>query len=210
MLWNALISLFENKNTTLLQIGANDGISHGDEYLFKKISSNKNWHCVLIEPVEENMLRLKNNYSNFLRDNIFFEQIAIGETDSEEIMYSNLESDDALFGALSTFQGGLVDELWSNVNFTLVKVLMKPFLYIKDKYEIDHIDILQIDTEGYDYKILKQIFSNHIFPSIIKAEMPSYSQALCNQLIELVTHNGYGILSAGEEDIILIRLSVNI
>lgn len=57
--WEDLLDEFYGKNAVLVQIGANDGVSYGDEYLYNSIKNNPLWKSILIEPVEESMVLLK-------------------------------------------------------------------------------------------------------------------------------------------------------
>lgn len=166
--WELLLKEFDNKTATLIQIGANDGKLYGDEILFNLASKNNLWKKILIEPIKENMELLKLNYSK--SNNVFFEQIAIGEENTNRVIYANIDSSDSLFGALSTFKKEITENIFRKIKYTEVEVIMKKFSYIIDKYNIKDIDILQIDTEGYDAFILKEILNYNLYPKILKAE----------------------------------------
>lgn len=205
-LWYVYLNIFSDSSSTLVQIGANDGKSHGDEALFSAINANKLWKVILIEPLEENFNRLLQNYSDLKeRKNIFFEKVAIGEKDEKKIIYANLDNDEAL-GAFSTFNDFLAKKYFSNINFSEVEVDVKKFSYIKEKYNIENIDILQIDTEGYDLIILKQIFLNNIYPKLIKVENPSFSPEMSQDIVKLLSTNSYMVFGDSKaQDFIAIK-----
>ncbi|MGM0520096.1 MAG: FkbM family methyltransferase [Campylobacterota bacterium] len=74
-----------------------------------------------------------------------------------------------------------------------------------DKIVLKHdIDILQIDTEGYDYEILKLVFATGIYPIVINMEYNSSQKELLETLhnynYSFVEHNGD--LLATKKDII--------
>lgn len=46
-----------------------------------------------------------------------------------------------------------------------------------DKYSIEYVDLLQIDTEGYDYQILKQFLALDMLPNIINFEFKNLNSA---------------------------------
>jgi FkbM family methyltransferase len=191
--WNALLDIFENKEATLVQIGANDGISHGDESLYDTIKRNSAWKKILIEPVEENMDLLRTNYKDV--ENVFFEQVAIGNEESVETMYINtVGNDGGLFGALSTFKKDITERFFGHVTFKREDIEVKPFSYILDKYNINEIDILQSDTEGYDGVILNQILDLGIFPKILKVETGFMSGEETTRILEILRDQGYIIL----------------
>ena len=60
--------------------------------------------------------------------------------------------------------------------------------------EINHIDLLQIDAEGYDYEIIKMIKFQKIRPSIIRYEHKHLSKKDFTECLELLVNNNYGIL----------------
>lgn len=68
-----------------------------------------------------------------------------------------------------------------------------------EQYNIEKIDILVVDTEGYDYHVLKQIDFDHYKPFIIYAEichLPSVEAAsLCN----LLQQHGYKYKRVGND-----------
>lgn len=72
--------------------------------------------------------------------------------------------------------------------FTLEKIL--------DKNNIRHVDVLLIDTEGYDYKIVKQINFKKIKPKLIIFEHINLSKVDKESSIKLLTQNGYRIKAA--------------
>ncbi len=63
---------------------------------------------------------------------------------------------------------------------------------------IEHIDLLQIDTEGYDYEILKSINFNEIKPSIVSFEhgvrMGIMSKEQLFEIQNILMDNGYSVL----------------
>lgn len=188
--WEDLLDEFYGKNAVLVQIGANDGVSYGDEYLYNSIKNNPLWKSILIEPVEENMVLLKKNYFNNI--NVFFEQIAIGEEEKSDIILANIDknADGGCFGALSSLKSEFVYPYY-HVNFIPIPIEIKKFSYITNKYNIKKIDILQIDTEGYDYIILKQILNMNIFPKILKFEAGPMSREELDEILTLLSSIGY-------------------
>lgn len=202
--WGLLLNSFNKDNAILVQIGANDGVSHGDEVLYHMIQANPQWQKILIEPVEENMNLLKDNYKDC--QNVFFEKIAIGEADSKKEMYINtIGNDGGLFGALSTFNEDIALKFFSNVSFKKEDIDVRHFSYVVDKYKISRIDIFQSDTEGYDGLILNQIFDLNIFPKILKVESGFMTHEEANRILAILNIMNYDILEFSP-DLIALRL----
>jgi len=202
--WKNLLDEFHGKNAVLVQIGANDGISHGDAYLYNSIKNNPLWKSILIEPIKENMYLLKKNYENSI--NVFFEEVAIGEEEKTDIIYANVDTsaDGGCFGALSSLKYYSV-EAFRHVNFIPVEIEVKKFSYIVNKYNLKEIDMLQIDTEGYDYLILKQILNMNIFPKALKFEAGGMSSAEIGEIKKLLSSIGYYGSGESNGDVIVKR-----
>ena len=74
---------------------------------------------------------------------------------------------------------------------TLVKTITLEKL-IED-YNIKHLDLLQIDTEGYDYEILKMLDFNRLKPTVINYEnehLSKQDRVSCEQLLQI---NAYSL-----------------
>ena len=168
------LSKFFNKQNTVLVIGALDGLTH--DSLSPFVSTNNEWTTVFVEPVKEYYDKLVSNFPK--RNNISFENSAITENDGQKTIYKiNSESiqnnkvPDWCDG-ISTFYktndvfSSISEEhiLTETVNTITVDSLVK-------KYNISNIDILQIDTEGYDYFILTQILDKGYKPKYIYIEI---------------------------------------
>ena len=79
------------------------------------------------------------------------------------------------------------------------------FQSLIDKYRLTCIDLLQIDTEGYDYEILKMVFSTKIRPHIINFEFVHLTPSDQNQSLSLLAKNGYKFINA-EKDTLAVRI----
>jgi FkbM family methyltransferase len=161
-----------NKNKfTFIQVGSNNGKSN--DPLFKFINL---YNCtgVLIEPVKHIYDQLLINYEG--RENIYFENIAISDTDSKKIFYEIKECNDSnlpiWYNQLSSFNLSTIlshKNKIPNIDTLIVEkeVQTNKIETIVEKYKLKEIDILHIDTEGYDFEIIKSIDFNKICPSIL-------------------------------------------
>ena len=62
------------------------------------------------------------------------------------------------------------------------------------KFNIEYVDIILIDTEGFDYEIIRQIDFNKYMPSIIIFEHIYLSPKSKEKCITLLENNNYKII----------------
>lgn len=158
-----------NGNIFFLNIGANDGLS-GDplaEFIFKY-----KWRGVLVEPVPYVFKRLKKIYKNI--PNVILENIAIS-TNNQKNEFWYLENNKNLnsgYDQLGSFDKKKLLDSIKKCNISGGKILKKnidclTLEKLLSKNNINKIDIISIDTEGFDYNIIKQIDFKKIKPSLI-------------------------------------------
>jgi len=157
----------------LVIIGAHNG-SGLEELILKQ--KNK---VLLIEPVNYNLESLKLRFEN--RDNIIFENIGISDERNQIKFYYVKESSVRKLGkewasGIGSFKKKhLLDHhrkrfqiAENDIEETNVKILV--FNDLVKKYNINEIEYLFIDTEGYDYKIIKSIDFNRTKINKVKFE----------------------------------------
>ena len=157
----------------LVIIGAHNG-SGLEELILKQ--KNK---VLLIEPVNYNLETLKLRFEN--RDNIIFENIGISDERNQIKFYYVKESSVRKLGkewasGIGSFKKKhLLDHhrkrfqiAENDIEETNVKILV--FNDLVKKYNINEIEYLFIDTEGYDYKIIKSIDFNRTKINKVKFE----------------------------------------
>ena len=66
---------------------------------------------------------------------------------------------------------------------------------IKNKYNIDHVDLLNIDVEGSEFEIIKSIDYNKFRPSLILVEEKNYNLNNPTNLNIFLKQNDYKIIS---------------
>ena len=119
----------------LFDVGANTGQS---TISFKNYFPHLHIHC--FEPIHNTFKFLKSETSRFR--NVYYHQFALGSA-SDEVTINTGERND-LFSLVEPSQAG-------NVEVIKVRTIDK----VIKKLGIDKIDILKIDTEGYDLEVLK-------------------------------------------------------
>jgi len=108
------------------------------------------------------------------------------------------------FGGMGSISpNGAIHQSTKNGKTEVVEVKATKFSTFCKENNIDYIDYLKTDTEGYDFEILKSVFEYGIFPSVIKSEhihLRNYKE-----LEYLLEENGYHI-EKEESDVYAIKL----
>jgi len=134
---------------------------------------------LLIEPVKYNFEQLKNRFKNY--KNIIFENIAIGEKNELKDFFYILESSVTKLkkhwasGIGSFSKEHILKHRTKRFRVTendiqCIKIKSITFNKLIEKYKIERINKLIIDTEGLDYKIIKSINFKKIFINEIMFE----------------------------------------
>lgn len=159
------------KNPTIVQIGSHDGIV-GEEYGLQEFIDQLDSFClILVEPLEEYFNNLKFVYGKY-ENKIIYCNHAISEVDGLTHMTAN--------GSCSYINNGGNTPVKSKTWNTFVK-----------ENNIQNIDFLILDCEGYEYNILKQINFDIIKPKVIRyeyAHIPDKTQ--CDEYLK---SNGYEV-----------------
>ena len=165
--------LSEEGRIRYLQIGANDGVLADPMYGFvckhpDRVSG------LLIEPVEFYFQKLQSNYSKF--PGITALRLAIHNFEKTMTMYVARKSSSSRHNkdvaGLSSFSklhllkhGNLVqaDIVEEQVKCSSVEELL-------EEHSFTDINVLIVDTEGYDFEILDKLNLNQIQPKVIRFE----------------------------------------
>tara|TARA_Y100000385_G_C12943859_1_gene572402 strand:+ start:204 stop:734 length:531 start_codon:yes stop_codon:yes gene_type:complete len=157
--------------------------------------SDKGWRGVVVEPVKEYIDNLPK------KDNIVYLNFALDVSIGKRAFYEapqewrNKDRDYKGMGTLVPYSQK------THVIKSEVKTIT--WGYILDTYKILQIDYLKIDTEGYDFVLLKNFPFNKIKPKYIKFEIKHIRdkyQDLLDYLIQMGYHvetdkeNAYCIL----------------
>ena len=189
--------LAQNPKPFILQIGANDGIRADPVYPFitkHRLSS------LLIEPHPVLFGILKANYAKF--PEVQLANIAIVNSDVQTIsLYSPndelLEKNQRLSGLCSLDRDQLAQSLrifgFRNAH-SLIQEICVPARTVRAmlrEQAIDNIDILQIDAEGYDWKLLQQFDLASLNVQLINFEFFNLKHEEQSSCIEFLTSRGY-------------------
>ena len=180
--------LDRRRRLNIVQIGSNDGIT-GDP-LYDIAITRKNWNLLLVEPIPYMFNRLKENYPEEPR--FTFENVAINDGTLQKFYFIRE-------GALKNEN---VNTIWyKQIGSFQKEHLRKHFTIDIEKYieeieikgvtleqllvrnNIEKLDFLHIDAEGYDWKILSQLNLEKYKPHLILFEHKHLKVSEINEAI---------------------------
>lgn len=184
-----------------IQIGANDGVRNDP---IRKLVVQHQLPGLFVEPLPDLFARLQANYAG--HPGVLFEQCAVGDQDGEATLY-RVRPDSGLpdwLQGIGSFNKQhlssrtfAVDDLERNVIPVSVPVLTITSLLTK--HNLDGCDLLQVDTEGHDCRIVQAAIQAGLRPAIINYEFihthPS-ERARCKRLL---MEHGYAFLDVGRD-----------
>lgn len=204
---------------TVIQIGANDGITHDPIHKFIKRDA---WKGVLLEPqsyVYENFL--KKIYAK--NPGIHALCAAIGPEDGTQKLYKIGFSNMRWATGLASFQKENVEKAFSsgvvkkqceryqiklpesNELITSEDVMMiSPETLVK-RFGISSIDLLQIDAEGYDYEVVKIFKIAHFKPKAIIFEHTHLSETDKTSCLNHLTTHNYEVAGFGPNTLAMLN-----
>jgi FkbM family methyltransferase len=154
-------------NVHFLQIGAMDGVKHDDLYSY--VMSNE-WTGVLVEPLPDMFEKLVKNYE--LKDGLQFENSAISDGKPKDMWRVPPEKaqdvPDWADGCSTLVPQNYIEDIVPHLVPQKVETITINQLY--EKYDND-FDLVQVDTEGYDYEIFLQLIQNGLTADLYKIEI---------------------------------------
>jgi len=203
----------QNPDPFFVQIGANDGESSDPIHNLVK---QYHWKGLLIEPQPSAFERLQHTYT--AEPQLQFENAAIAQQDGTATLYRVREQGTNFpywyYQIASLDRQTVVDVLahWKQVGDdpipddfeSLLEELPIPALSVSSllaKYQIQAIDLLVIDTMGYDFEILKLFPFDLLKPAVIHFEhnhLSSDDQMIC---LEFLVDRGYSLAKVAVDTI---------
>ena len=179
-----------------VQVGSNDGL-HNDP-IRPFVLKHQDWRGIFIEPVVSLFEQLVINYNHDPR--FIFENIAVGtERTKREFYYV---SDDARqmpnvpgwYNQLGSFskehilkhcEGALAPYIISRMIET------EPLADLLKRHNVQKLNLLHIDTEGYDYHVLRTLDFSWFHPDVILYEHEHLSHEAKLEMSKLLHVHGY-------------------
>jgi len=185
---------------SLIQIGANDGMSH--DHLHNVIKQFR-LESLLLEPIKKYFLDLKNNYSNY--ENVRLENSALSI--NNEILFLYIVNSEYFYkygtlptGINSFYKQHLIKHGIKEKHIIQEKVNQISFDELLKKHNINSFDLLAIDTEGYDCNIVNDFFLKikNIRP-IIVFEWSHIKQNELQETLNKMIKNNYSFFPMGDD-----------
>ena len=182
-LWTKLLArlCMASSDVFFVEVGANDGVS------FDPIHAQvlrHHWRGLLVEPLPDFFHQLTETYRSCV--GLMLENVAIADVPGYRDMYrvspdglSNGTLPDWSKGIASFFNdrnalGGcrISQAVFERIRpyITIQKVPCDTLKNVLSKHNVTKIDVFQVDVEGYDYHVLKQLDFRRFRPRIIRIE----------------------------------------
>ncbi|NBS33839.1 MAG: FkbM family methyltransferase [Planctomycetia bacterium] len=176
---------------TLVQIGACDGTA-GDP--ISQFVRRGVMRAVLVEPVEDHFRKLEKTYSGVA--GVSLVQAAVAHEDGEAIMYrarrvGRWENDDWV-GQVSSFDPKHLTR--HGVKPTEIETISVPAISLASllrQFEMNQLDFLQIDAEGFDAEVVKMAMELPDPPSVVNFERMHLTVASLKEVFGLLESRGY-------------------
>ncbi|WP_342333239.1 FkbM family methyltransferase [Pedobacter sp. FW305-3-2-15-E-R2A2] len=193
-----VLKYFNGRKGTVLEIGANDGITFSNSYDLIQ----RGWSAILVEPssVFED---LKNLYRN--HPQVSLQNIAIGTEEGRLKFYeSGAHIKDGVDRALVSTAVEEELEKRKDVDFRVTEVPVTTFESFRKDYAQTNFDYISIDVEGMDLQVLSQIDLNEVGCDCLCIEYNMNTQ-LANQFILYCRQFGLKEHYVNLENIIFVR-----
>jgi FkbM family methyltransferase len=221
-----LDALAAQEAVTIVQIGAYTGDSPNDPLFgfLRRLASRPPTDLVrstvvLVEPVAEYHRRLNDCYADLPCAR--FERVAIAETAGWRDFY-RLAADPAAHGhpewlsQLGSLRSDRMTRLWDNyearddlkefffAHRIVERVPCITFADLLARHTLEALDLLQIDTEGYDYRILRTVDFRRVRPRFINYErvLLQEDEPACRDMLERA---GYTLADWGQDTLAVRR-----
>lgn len=180
-----IISFFKNEKINFINFFIDVGAHKGETYkLFEKNFEINEFHSFEASPL--NYKLLENFKSNLKKKNLFIYNKAVSDNEDEVDFFQLEETSSSTMNRLNLDsqyykkKNKLLNLFRFKKNFNIQTIKIKPILLSKfiNKRKITIIDILKIDTEGNEYRVIKglgddikkikYIYFEHHFDDMIK------------------------------------------
>ena len=179
----------------IFQVGAFDGcLSDALEPILSKTGSYK---AVLVEPQPSAFESMHRRYKG--RADLICENCAVADKDGEVILFTSPSTSTPFASILKSQRKRVALEVGSVLELKVPALTARSLLA---KHSLDHVDILMIDTEGYDYQVLLQFLQGcKRIPKLIQLESHHLERADRIELRRTLAENDYDFIDAGQDTV---------
>lgn len=204
-----LAKLNQQESVNFVQIGSNDGKT-GDP-LFRFASKEAHWRGILVEPVGYVYRRLLENYQQ--NQNHHYVQAIISDDPANVKFYflgqeawQNLDDLPSYADQLGGFSPAhitrsLGEKVRPYVTSEEIQALSVPELL--KRHPLPKVDLIHIDVEGHDWKVLQGFDLQELQPKIILVEHAHVSYWECRKMLLALFKADYRVYQANRDLIAL-------
>jgi len=186
-----------------VQVGSFNGVDNDPLHDF---IIRKQWAGLLIEPDRDSFLNLQENYRG--NDKLLFENVAVAETIGPRPFWRLKKSADspAWHSQLSSLRADVIlshANLIPEINELLFceEIFCTTISALIQKHAIRKVDLLHLDTEGYDYRLLKSFDFDVFRPTIVLFEHTHLSEDERQACSRLLRGRGYKLIEQGTDSL---------
>jgi len=188
-----------------LQIGAHDGVSYDPINAYVR---QFHWKGLLVEPQPAIFAKLRENYAD--EKQLLFENSAIAPQDGTLDLHCfvNATAEDHASMLTSTRKHYLA--MNGDGHRGALKTITVPALTLESllsKHRVERVDLLQIDTEGFDFEIIKMIDFKRMKPEIIHYENNFLNCRQKSECSRILGEQNYALLNLGIDTIAYLQPS---
>lgn len=189
---------FDRADVFFVQVGAFDG-STGDQLYHYVIKHG--WRGILVEPQPKYYEELQRTYEGVA--GLDLRNVAVAEATTTRELWAVRE--DAMAGLpawapqAASFDRSKLEGYGFRGRLESYPVECVPFSVLL--YGVDHIDLLQIDVEGFDAEVVRLFDFDAYAPRIVRFESKHLSRADHNSAVARLLDYGYRVAIAGEDTI---------
>ena len=195
--------LLQQPDFFFIQIGAHDGVRF--DALYQAVTQITA-HGIVVEPLPRYFRRLAMNYEDY--PGVVAVNTAIHPS-GDFIYIHHADAEKAISAELPAWTGGI-----GSVNpnhhsrtgipdscMTMTRVPATTFDKLLTSHEVDHVDLLQIDAEGFDLEILQMFPFERLRPKLVKYEHDSLTPVARAEAEQILGVSGYRLFPEGENTI---------
>ena len=198
-------ALSEAGPVSFVQVGAHDGVT-GDP--IHKFVVRHRWSGILIEPVRYLFEKLKRNYAG--AEGLHFENICISETAGQVTFFTMRHMENPPtphYTQLSSLDRSVILKYAKRLpdvaeHIEEVQVDSLPLCEVLWKHSLSP-DVLVVDAEGYDLKVLRTLDFNQFRPALIYFEWKHLSRADRSGAEAMLKTSGYRVFTDGSNALAL-------
>lgn len=193
-----ILDALSSSSVFFVQVGANDGVA-GDQ--IHELIMEHGWRGILVEPVKHIFERLQQTYSDPQR--FILCNVAISEEPATFYYVSEKASKRGFpywHDQLGSFhRNHILKHLDGQLEPYIVEEEIDCITLDQLLAEVVGIDLLAIDTEGHDYRVLSQLDFGRFHPTVILIEHAHLTRDDKASLIELFAVERYDINDLGTD-----------